>query len=408
MKTEYSIVHARRRLVTLVAILCLSLAACTSNAYRGTVVDQQGKALPGIQVSLCGPRDEATGQRANLGQATTNTDGRFAIHLNGELPELLTLGGSDGVGRMRLDPAMPIPEITYPVRTTIILLHDNDLHFNFNHIAQFTSAIEETRKLNRNVFLLNGGDIFIRHREKWNVQTNEFYASNARTMIAHMNRLGYDAMVYGNHEMDYINGYTRDALVEANFPLLAANIKSTTDLLPQPAPYAILTTDNDLTIAVMGLATAVAKLGVHMRDPIEVARENASLAEKHDVFVALTHIGHTTDKKLAEAVACLDVIIGGHSHTNLEKAIMVNGVLIAQTGGTAANSSAPVDPKRPKFLGRITLTLDNGRIVEKHGEVVVFGAEASSSGVRTSGNGVEVRTVLPLEWRGQISQHDRW
>lgn len=64
--------------------------------------------------------------------------------------------------------------------------------------------------------------------------------------------------------------------------------------------------------------------------------------------------------------------IGGHSHTQIDPAIEVNGVLIAQTGGTA--STTPASPDRPKYLGQISLTLENERVVEKRGQVFKFPA----------------------------------
>ncbi len=95
---------------------------------------------------------------------------------------------------------------------------------------------------------------------------------------------------------------TLRALSAAEFPLLVANVEITTDLLPPVAPYTVLQMDNDLTIAVLGLGRAVTKEEVWARDPIATAREYVHLADEHDIFVALTHIGYRTDQQLAEAV----------------------------------------------------------------------------------------------------------
>lgn len=62
---------------------------------------------------------------------------------------------------------------------------------------------------------------------------------------------------------------------------------------------------------------------------LEVARE---LRSQVDVVIALTHIGHANDVKLAEASPDIDIILGGHSHTVIEHPEPVNGTWICQAG----------------------------------------------------------------------------
>jgi len=68
----------------------------------------------------------------------------------------------------------------------------------------------------------------------------------------------------------------------------------------------------------------------------EVGRiTNAFKNEDIDLTVLLTHIGFEKDKELAQMLKPewgVDMIIGGHSHTILEKPAEVNGILIAQAG----------------------------------------------------------------------------
>jgi hypothetical protein len=54
-------------------------------------------------------------------------------------------------------------------RERVILLHDNDLHFTTNHREAVRAVIEEVRRQNVNVFLLNAGDLFVRHEHRWPV-----------------------------------------------------------------------------------------------------------------------------------------------------------------------------------------------------------------------------------------------
>ena len=62
---------------------------------------------------------------------------------------------------------------------------------------------------------------------------------------------------------------------------------------------------------------------------------NAYNALDIDLTVLLTHIGFEEDKKLAAALDPswgVDIIIGGHSHTFIDKPAKVNDILIVQAG----------------------------------------------------------------------------
>ena len=102
----------------------------------------------------------------------------------------------------------------------------------------------------------------------------------------------------------------------------------------------------------------------------------SNLGSEYNLFVALTHIGYSQDKAVAEAVPEVDVIVGGHSHTLLEKAETVNGVLIAQAGGPPPQHQ--IDPDWPKYLGKIKVVFENETVVEKSGYVISICAPVTS------------------------------
>ena len=83
--------------------------------------------------------------------------------------------------------------------------------------------------------------------------------------------------------------------------------------------------------------------------------------EKVDVVIALSHGGlekgndgrftDGEDARLPKAVPGIDVVIGGHSHTELREPIIVNGrTPVVQTG------------KYGKNLGELVITLDGGNL----------------------------------------------
>lgn len=361
--------------VAIGALLRLGTETACAAPLTGRVVDSEQRPLAGIAVAGWSTRAADAGPRVELARTTSGADGRFRLDTQDAVIGLLTLDGPSGTGRVPIDAATATEVLVpYPVRTTVVLLHDNDLHFNANHADRFEAEIARIRREHRNVFLLNAGDLFIRSRGSWNEPTDAFYADHARAMVDRLNLLGYAAVTLGNHELDYVGDLTKTALDRAEFPLLAANIDVTTDRLPKPEPFTVLTTDNDLSILVIGLSTVnFAKEGVAMRDAIVTLSDLRPQIEGHDICVALTHIGFVFDQVLARTQPGIDVILGAHCHTLLAEAVTANGVLIAQAGGTGADRRNPVDPDRPKYLGIVTLTLENSRIVGKSGRVVTFG-----------------------------------
>ena len=99
-------------------------------------------------------------------------------------------------------------------------------------------------------------------------------------------------------------------------------------------------------------------------DAIETAKEMVKLlreTEKVDVVICLSHGGvekgkdgrftDGDDVRLAKAVPGIDIVIGGHSHTELHEAIIVNGrTPVVQTGKEGEN------------LGELVITLDGGKL----------------------------------------------
>ncbi len=308
----------------------------------------------------------------------TCAEGQFSFEGLPTGPALLRVGGDEGTGQVRVHirENNELLEIAYPVMTEVVILHDNDLHLNFHHIEEFTEKVNSFRIANPDVFLMNAGDIVVRHAHRWPIEDEMYYGERSRMMIEIMNRIGYDVMTMGNHELGYIGDHTRKALERARFPLLGANIEIETDKLPAIKPYMIMETHNGHTIAVLGLTGGGFdnRDGVGLRNPFEVAGQYAHLAEKHDLFVALTHIGYNNDRRLASSVDFIDVIVGGHCHTMLREAEHVGGTLVAQAGG---HSHEP-ETDGEKYLGVIKLLLRNGRLIESRGDVRII----SISGVQ--------------------------
>jgi glycerophosphoryl diester phosphodiesterase len=309
-------------------------------------------------------------------------DGSFQMKVRPDRSYILEISGENGSGRVFL-PAEGLPEnieLSYPVTEKMVILHTNDRHFDLNLQDEFSQKLEEFRAEYDDVFLLEAGDVFVRHAHKWVVNDSlvkdtAWYGQRTLQMIQKMNELGYDVMTLGNHELAWIKDHTRFALDAARFPVLAANMEISTDKLPRPLPFTVLNTSTKRRIAVLGLSTDNAgREGVKELDLAETVDKYKSLKDFSDVYLVLSHLGLKKDMLLAKDFSFFDAIIGGHSHDLLEKSLLVDSVLIAQAGGNPHF----VSDDHPVYLGKVILTLENGRITGKKGEVLEIGSKPAS------------------------------
>ena len=322
------------------------------------------------------PNENTSAYSVNFAEETL-PKGVFRIKAGSTEPFVLEVSGEKGAGRVYVDPAAVSDtlHVSYPVTETIVFLHTNDQHFDINLLEELTEKISEIRNNYDDVYLLDAGDVFVRHPHRWiedgtPMEDPQWYRQRALKMIQTMNELEYDAMTPGNHEFDYVETYTMEALSKATFPLLAANVEVTTDRFPPVEPYAVFETNTGRSISILGLSVVSGeKDGILQKDILETAGAFMHLREAADVFMALTHIGLENDAALAEAYPQLDLIIGGHSHHYIEEAVLVGDVLIAQAGGNRHE----VSREHPVYLGKITITLENGTLTDKNGYVISIG-----------------------------------
>lgn len=362
--------------------------------WRGEVVRADGTPAAGLEIwrlplpSVAPESGQSATQAdpatANQGApkrvAQTAEDGSFFIPADRQSTESDVLlewreAGESTGGRVlwRLQQQREPQRLRLPIVEEVVLLHDNDQHFDFNAVDQFREAVKQYRRAHPDLFLLNAGDILVRHADRWQVDGEAFhgdkdwYWQRSKMMVELMNDIGYDAMTLGNHEIAYIDDLTCRALSMARFPLLGTNVECLNEALPPLRKTLTLRTSTGRRIGLIGLTLGSAE-GVVVTKPAEVIETYAAMADQHDIMVALNHLGYRADRELAQNCSFLDVIIGGHSHTLLEEAEQVGDVLVAQAGGSPHPSSAAV----PKFLGIIRLKLEDGRLVDKRGEVQTF------------------------------------
>ncbi len=147
--------------------------------------------------------------------------------------------------------------------------------------------------------------------------------------VAAMNAAGYDFGAIGNHEFNHTLPQLKKLLGMFRYPVICANVKerSTGALI---APASVIREVGSLKLGLFGLVTRsgsdypAARDALTILDEIETARSMVrELRPKVDIIIAISHCGDEMDRKIAEAVPDIDVIVGGHSHSRLPMGHMV-------------------------------------------------------------------------------------
>lgn len=230
----------------------------------------------------------------------------------------------------------------------LTILHSNDLHGDFfpkdvggketGGLPRLSGYIEKIRAEKENVIYAVAGDMF-----RGSIIDSEFQGLST---IDLMNNLRPDVATVGNHEVDY--GFAHLLFLEkcAKFPIVNANLFVTMNGSRIFTPYVNINVGG-MRVLFIGILTDEVLASTRKENIIgsfidleSAAKEVGIICDNYrtvdtDVTVLLTHIGIESDRKLASMLNPdwgVDVIIGGHSHTFMEKPEVVAGVPIVQAG----------------------------------------------------------------------------
>lgn len=243
----------------------------------------------------------------------------------------------------------------------LTVLHTNDMHSwiepytkgdykGKGGMAQRAALIKKIRSEEKNILLLDAGDIF--------QGTPYFNFFGGELEYKLMSQMGYDAATLGNHDFDNGLEGLNKMLPHAEFPFINANYDfSQTILKDKFQPYKIFQ-KGKVKIGVFGVGVEPSGLispkligDTIWSNPIEQAQflaKKLKEEEKCHLVICLSHLGFDyksdkiSDRVLAQNVDNLDFIIGGHTHTFLEKPVVEkspsgNEVLINQVGWAGIN-----------------------------------------------------------------------
>lgn len=269
----------------------------------------------------------------------------------------------------------------------ITILHTNDVHShidpfgpedgrnpNKGGVARRASLITSIRKENPNTLLLDAGDIF--------QGTPYFNYYGGELEFKLMSMLNYDVATIGNHDFDNgIDGLYAQ-LPHADFDFVSANYDfSNTIMDSHVKPYKIIVKDG-IKIGIFGLGVELQGLvdknlykETIYNDPVESAQDMSRILKENeqcDLIICLSHLGYSyshlpnkiSDLKLAEATKDIDLIIGGHTHTFLDKPTVVKNLegkntLVNQVGCYGIN------------LGKIDFYFDSNKNKSANGTSII-------------------------------------
>ncbi|XP_044230699.1 snake venom 5'-nucleotidase-like [Thunnus albacares] len=282
----------------------------------------------------------------------------------------------------------------------LTLLHTNDNHARieetsvdsgkcpaggpcFAGVARRFTKVSEIRKKEKNVLFLDAGDQF-----QGTVWFNYYKGAEAAYF---MNKLGYDAMAFGNHEFDNgVEGLIQPFLQNVNCSVVSANIipdqTLATKLSGYYKPYTVISVGSE-NVAVVGYTTAetpfLSMPGQHLKFEDEVKELQVQVDKLetlgYNKIIALGHSGFDVDQDIAKRVRGVDVVIGGHTNTFLytgkppSTEVPAGPYPFMVTSNDGRNVPVVQAFAFGKYLGYLKVTFDKaGNVVKADGNPILM------------------------------------
>ncbi len=243
------------------------------------------------------------------------------------------------------------------------ILSGNDMHAAIECFPRLCFVADSLRTLYPDLLILSAGD------NRSGDPINDMYEIPAYPMVSLMNIVGFQASTLGNHEFDSGEKGLAQLINMSNFPYLCANCHPAASTGIHVRPWQMFDVGG-VRLAIIGV-TALGPMGkpeshpanmtnIEFSDPLQTVQQYKDLRQKSDVVLLLSHMGYEDDVKLSAELPWVDLIVGGHSHTQLNGGEIHNGLLITQNVNRLAR------------VTHITLTLENGKVVDKKAENIAI------------------------------------
>jgi 2',3'-cyclic-nucleotide 2'-phosphodiesterase (5'-nucleotidase family) len=235
------------------------------------------------------------------------------------------------------------------------ILCTNDLHLRFERLPALERLIAAERTQGDPILLVDAGDA-------WQDFRVPLYAVwGAESMVTWMNRVGYDAMAVGNHDLYWSWPHVAQLVEQAKFAVLSATLASVDGEEP-PFVASARVEVGGLDVLIIGLTTAEDLPypdfpWLRPTDPVRAMQREidaASESGRPDLVLCVGHVGLDEATRIAAAVPTIDVFVSGHSHEATTVPRVVGKTLVVESGAFGRN------------IGRLVLDVNEGsvRLVE--------------------------------------------
>jgi 5'-nucleotidase / UDP-sugar diphosphatase len=298
----------------------------------------------------------------------------------------------------------------------IVILHTNDIHSRLIGYAPESAYTPLTVNDDKTVGGFARIATIIRNEEKSNsritlvVDAGDFLMGtlfqelepSTGFQLRLMKTIGYDVVCIGNHEFDFgdeklaemVNSAAKGGDIP---PVLLGNAVFDKKDNGDDAIEKMFSTGkmgrkyimekDGLKIGFFSLMGKVADENAAYAPPLKFSKQVSCAKklvgelknDKCDIIICLSHCGVDPDKnglwkgediELAKKVKGIDVVIGGHTHTKLEKPIMVNGIPVVQAG------------EYGQYIGKLELIYDKGKVtVDNYSMLPVDDRTAGDPGI---------------------------
>ncbi len=246
-------------------------------------------------------------------------------------------------------------------RRELHILSINDPHAAIEQFPRLGYVADSLRAIYPDLLVLSAGD------NRSGDPINDMFEIPAYPMVVLMNQVGFHATAVGNHEFDSNQDGLARLIGLSTFSTLCANMEPDPKWNMHVKPYQVFDCGG-ISVGVLGV-TALGSMGIpeshparltdiKFMDPLETIQKFRFLRDKCDVVLLLSHLGYNTDVAFSAELPWVDIIVGGHSHTQIQGGEMHNGILITQN-----SKSIP-------FATHSTLVLQDGKVVEKKAELI--------------------------------------
>lgn len=241
---------------------------------------------------------------------------------------------------------------------SITIYHTNDIHSNIERFASIVTYLNANKT--ENDLLLDAGDFC-------DFKSTMINGTQGRAGKALLGHAGYDALCIGNNE-GFSGIEAVEVMGEDKVPLLSVNLSKLDGTNLRNIQKSVIVEKSGYRFLIIGVSPyygveSAGKYNVffnmenlHVQDPIPLIKSEMELMKgKYDFLILLSHQGDHTDRRLAREINGIDVIIGGHSHTVMNKSIKICDTIIHQAG------------EYGNLIGKLELVIEEDKIIEAVG-----------------------------------------